>query len=140
MNILNYKAKKIEGGDWVNGNLVMVCDGNTLRRYPSIVISYDFETFDWHDAIPETICHSTGITDKNGVEIFGDDLRRGRDGRIFRIYEMPGGFAIKAGYWGGDISDLLGSDFLIMEGLTDAQTRDWIINSTEAAGNYHDNK
>jgi hypothetical protein len=29
-----FKGKRIDSKEWVEGSLVMVCDGETLKRYP----------------------------------------------------------------------------------------------------------
>lgn len=69
-----FRGKRVDNGEWVEGSLVMVCDGETLRRYPCIVISYNHDTFDWHEVIPETVGQFTGLTDKNEVKIFDGNI------------------------------------------------------------------
>lgn len=90
---------------------------------------------------PNTVCRFTGLTDKDGVQIFGDDLRLDERGISFRIYDLPGGFAIKARYWYSNISNyLVDKDELMMLPLLTNHTQKWLCNNTVASGNYHDKK
>lgn len=132
--ILFRGKRKAKQGVWLHGDLTRI-DGK-VYIWPD---DGSINSPDWYEVREETVGQFTGLTDKNGVNIFSDDLRKDEQGRIFRIYSMPGGFAIKDSYWASNISDLILTDILIMHGLTDAQTQSWIRNSTEAAGNIHDN-
>lgn len=86
--------------------------------------------------IPETVGQSINIQDKNKVDIYSDDLLS--DGKnIFRIYAVPGGFAMKAPAWMNDTSDLDLTDELIL--LPCAQTRSWLENSCERVGDIWQN-
>ena len=78
-----------------------------------------------------------GINDKYGKEIYADDLMRDDCGRVFRIYSVPGGFAVKANYWAGNINNLTLSDELIMMPLADSQNLKW-IKQCEIVGNIYE--
>lgn len=134
MEEILFKGKRIDNHKWVYGSY------DTQNN--SHFITYKLNSMDYYDAkiFPKTICQFTGLIDKNNVKIFSDDLRRDENGLIFRIYSVPGGFAIKNGPWISNISDFIQTDILIMQGLTDPQTQSWICNATRAAGNIHDDK
>ena len=70
MRQIIFRGKKKRNNEWVEGSLVMVSDGESLNRYPCIVVSYNHDTFDWYEVIPETVGQFTGLTDKNGNKIF----------------------------------------------------------------------
>jgi uncharacterized phage protein (TIGR01671 family) len=69
-----FRGKRVDSGEWIEGSLVMVCNGETLKRYPCIVVSYNHDTFDWNEVKPDTIGQFTGTEDRNGVKIFEGDV------------------------------------------------------------------
>lgn len=82
---IKFRGLRIDGEGWVNGSLVMVCDGETLKRYPCIVISYNHDTFDWIEVISESVGQFIGLQDKNGVDIFQGDKLQDSSGRIMIV-------------------------------------------------------
>jgi uncharacterized phage protein (TIGR01671 family) len=90
--------------------------------------------------IPESVKQYTGIKDKNGVEIYADNVMEDHIGNRFRIYHIRGGFVFKAGNWKEDLSDFNESDYLIAESMSDLQNAGYISSKCKVIGNIYQNK
>lgn len=147
MREILFKGKTIKS-EWVYGDLIQIGGGVLIYHgdkqqlecipqedSPCAVGFYPYEI---SPVIPQTICQFTGLTDKNGVKIFSDDLLKDKQGTIFRIYQIAGGFCAKASIWKSNIKDWVDSDVLIAVSLTEAQAQSYIAKSCEVIGNIHD--
>ena len=79
MREILFKGKRIDNGEWVEG-CYAECNGKTFIGIDiSIGIDDIFEVFctpliRWFEVDPKTICQFTGLTDKNGVRIWKNDI------------------------------------------------------------------
>jgi uncharacterized phage protein (TIGR01671 family) len=80
MRVIKFRGKRVDNGEWVYGDVwsmpnngfAIVNDGNQWcesKNFSPILV------------IPETVGQFIGQTDKNGVEIYENDIVRHPDGR-----------------------------------------------------------
>ncbi len=78
MREILFKGKRIDNGKWVEGYYTE-CNGKTFIGIDIFIYSDIFEIFRtplirWFEVDPETLCQFTGMTDKNGVRIWKNDI------------------------------------------------------------------
>lgn len=87
-----FKAKRIDNGEWVQGNLIQSCDAtdgwetiiipikNSNMFTKHIKCGYGNLGFEnWYRVDPSTICQCTGLKDKNGKLIWENDIVNATD-------------------------------------------------------------
>lgn len=90
-----FKAKRIDNGEWVIGNLITNVFFRLGQSIPYILCpdkaEYDcFEDFTEENGIfevrPDTICQCTGLKDKNGKLIWENDIVRDKEGNCYKAF------------------------------------------------------
>ena len=75
MNQYMCKAKRRDNGKWVYGYYVMKEDVVFKTKMHYILRQLEGDSLvSWYQVDPNTLCHCTGIEDKNGVMVFENDI------------------------------------------------------------------
>ena len=109
MREIIFRGKRADNGEWVYGSLITernMFDGNLMTMHiQDIEEPYDDNLID-----DETVGQFTGLTDKNGVKVFEEDIVRIFDGEYFsgvvKYSNEQGSFTVddtSLHYWVSDI-------------------------------------
>lgn len=64
---IKFKAKRLDNGEWVEGDLMK-------ESYSAKIIENTEKVYSWRAVDPSTVCQFTGLTDTNDVPIFEGDI------------------------------------------------------------------
>lgn len=96
---IKFKAKRLDSGEWIEGDFYAEC-GNAYiiedRQSESMLNRNEA-----HQVNPSTVCMFTGLTDKNGKEIWeGDYLTPINDSEAMKVIFKEGSFGFDTSYYG----------------------------------------
>lgn len=77
MRDIIFRGKRTDNGEWVEGYYSHLSDGKKQsdRIYTGYAETDCGDFFpDWYEVDPGTVCEWTGLTDKNGVKIWENDV------------------------------------------------------------------
>lgn len=111
MNVENikFKAKRLDNGEWVVGNFV-VMKIPALSKTTIGIVAAGGATL--HEVDPSTVCQFTGLKDCEGKEVWNHDLLQSLCQETEEIYEVSysqeeGGFIVKNSVSGGRLLTFL---------------------------------
>ena len=98
---IKFKAKRLDNGEWVKGSFV-VMKITALSKTTFGIVAEGGATL--HEVDPSTVCQFTGLKDKDGKDIFENDILYDKDSGIASaikwkrhvcgyVYEKVGMFA-----------------------------------------------
>ena len=126
MREILFRAKRLDNGEWVEGDLRH--GGYANNDSETYIMKSDYALHNI-PVDPETVCQFTGLTDKNGVKIFEGDIVRDYDeeNEVFVVK-----YYAHSGYAAFDVEPEINCD---CNGLSYLMA----LGSAEVIGNIFDN-
>ena len=114
MRAIKFRGKRIDNGEWVIGQLVKMWEEWHILNSDNVNTAYPVD--------PATVGQYTGLKDKNGKDIYEDDILLDESGAYAVVYYSMGSFCVDFG-----------------EGFDLQYFTDSIHEICYVAGNIHDN-
>ena len=143
MREILFRGKRKDNEEWVEGNLIRQTNfyGDPVDKYHIMLIGeFQYDYYESHEVIPETVGQYTGFVDINGTKIFEGDVFQLEDDIIGVVDFNHGCFFLTEyglrGVWTESGYDECGGGW----GVIDREPMHfWHISKLEVIGNIHDN-
>lgn len=89
---IKFKAKSLNSGKWIEGDLIRKSNGIYIKRHKYLSAIVD----------ASTVCQFTGLTDKNGAPIYEGDIVMHKDNNAERRGDINWDSKAAAFYFGQD--------------------------------------
>lgn len=103
---IKFKAKRKDNNEWMTSlSIKNFTDSKWENLQGKVFLLEEGLSAKWIEVIPETVCQFTGLTDKNGKEIFKSDLlvdlkEYPNRNRCEPVEYNNGGFVCECSGWG----------------------------------------